>query len=681
MSKDTKDPHAPAQAAGGSNVNTGVAIVGFLLCFIAGVALMWGYDQHRVKGGEIAADTETSAGAAWDDSESPVPITSKDPMWGKREAPVTIVMFSDFQCPFCSRVEPTLDQVRTAYGPDKVRIVWKNNPLPFHPNAKPAAEAAQGVFAMAGNDAFWKFHDTAFKNQQQLSPDSYMKWAADAGVKDAAAYKAGLDSHKWADKVDADESQGKAAGVQGTPSFFVNGVFINGAQPFDQFKTTIDQELQKAQAKIASGTPKSRVYIEMSKENKKNAPAAAKQDEEKEDTTSVFKVPVGTSPTLGSPTAPVTIIEFSDFQCPFCGRVEPTLKGLRDKYGDKIRLVWKNEPLPFHPAAMPAAQAAMEVRAEKGDKGFWDIHDKFFANQKDLVNGQAPNVDNMVKMATDAGASADKVKKAIADQTHKKEIEADEDLSEDFQASGTPHFFINGRRLVGAQPQEKFEKIIDEEIKKAQDLVAAGTKPADLYAALTKDGKGPPEPEKKDLPKTLPTNDPARGNLTGKVTIHEWSDFQCPFCGRVEPTVAQIMKDYGDRIKFVWHDLPLPMHPDAPLAAQAGREAYAQKGPSAFWAMHDKMFSNQQKIKRDDLDGYAKDLNLNMDKWKSALDGSTHTSEIETDKKAGNDDGISGTPAFIIVPGNATSGYYVSGAQGYGKFRKLIDRALNEASK
>jgi protein-disulfide isomerase len=682
MSKDTKDPHAPAAEAGaGASVNTGVAIVGFLLCFLAGVALMWGYDQHRIKGGEIAADTET-AGGAWDDSESPVPISSKDPMWGKRDALVTIVQYSDFQCPYCSRVEPTMDQVRTTYGPDKVRVVWKNNPLPFHQNAKPAAEAAQGVFALTGSDGFWKFHDVAFKNQGALGDDSYSKWAADAGVKDLAAYKAGLASHKWADKVDKDLNDGKAAGVQGTPSFFVNGVFINGAQPFDNFKKTIDQELEKAQAKVASGTAKSRVYIEMSKENKKNAPAAKTEDEgEKEDTTSVFKVPVGSSPVLGSPNALVTIIEFSDFQCPFCSRVEPTLKGLRDKYGDKIRLVWKNEPLPFHPAAGPAAEAAMEVRAEKGDKGFWDVHDRFFGDQKDLVNGQAANVDSIVKMASETGASADKIKKAVTDQTHKKEIDADQDLSEDFQASGTPHFFVNGRRLVGAQPQEKFEKIIDEEITKAQALIAAGTKPTEVYAALTKDGKGPPEPEKKDLPKSLPTNDPAHGNINGKVTIHEWSDFQCPFCGRVEPTVAQVMKDYGDRIKFVWHDLPLPMHPDAPLAAQAGREAYAQKGPSAFWAMHDKMFANQQKIKRDDLDGYAKDLNLNMDKWKSALDGSTHTSEIESDKKAGNDDGISGTPAFIIVPNGAQSGYYISGAQAYPKFRKLIERALSEASK
>ena len=682
MAKDIKNVSSPMDSGGGGGVNTGVAIIGFFLCFLAGVAVMWGYDQHRLKKGDITADNSdtSSAGGAWDDSDSPVPISSKDPMWGKRDAPITIVQYSDYQCPYCSRVEPTMDQVKTTYG-DKVRVIWKNNPLPFHQNAKPAAEAAQGAFALGGNDVFWKWHDTAFKNQGSLGTDSYVKWATDAGVKDIAAFKAGLDSHKWADRVDGDLNAGKAAGVQGTPAFFVNGIFINGAQPFDNFKKTIDQELAKAQAKLAAGTPKNRIYVEMSKENKKNAPAAAKEDdaEEKEDTKTVFKVPVGSSPQLGNPNALVTIIEFSDFQCPFCSRVEPSLKSVRDKYGDKVRLVWKNEPLPFHPAAPPAAEAAMEVRAEKGDKGFWDVHDRFFAAQKDLMNGKEANIDGIVKIATDAGASADKVKAAITGQTHKKEIDADNELSQDFQASGTPHFFVNGRRLVGAQPVEKFEKIIDEEIKKAQDLISKGTKPSDVYEALIKDGKGVPPPEMKDVPASLPANDPARGNMSAKVTIHEWSDFQCPFCGRVEPSVQSVMKDYGDKIKFVWHDLPLPMHADAPLASQAGREAFKQKGPSAFWAIHDKMFSNQQHIKRDDLDGYAKELNLDMDKWKAALDGSTHTAEIEADKTAAGSDNISGTPAFIIAPNGAKQGYYISGAQDYGKFKKLIDRALAEA--
>src|SRR6202167_425446 len=153
MAKDTKNASVSATDAASGGVNPGVAIIGFFLCFLAGVAVMWGYDQKRLHNGEITADNGSGETAgAWDDSESPVPISSKDPMWGKRDAPVTIAIWSDFQCPFCSRVEPTLDQVKTTYGPDKVRLVWKNNPLPFHNNAKGAAEAAQGVFAMAGSD-------------------------------------------------------------------------------------------------------------------------------------------------------------------------------------------------------------------------------------------------------------------------------------------------------------------------------------------------------------------------------------------------------------------------------------------------------------------------------------------------------------------------------------------------
>ena len=149
-----------------------------------------------------------------------------------------------------------------------------------------------------------------------------------------------------------------------------------------------------------------------------------------------------------------------------------------------------------------------------------------------------------------AGADAARVKKAIASQTHKKELAFDMDEGMDFQANGTPHFFINGRRLVGAQPQEKFEKIIDEEIAKAAALVDSGTKPADLYATLTRDGKGPPEPEKRDVPARLPSDDPALGPKSAKVSVHEWADFQCPFCARVEPALHQIVTEYGARVQI-----------------------------------------------------------------------------------------------------------------------------------
>ena len=684
MARDKRDDDAPSNSTyEGGGINAGVAVVGFILCFLAGGLLMWGYDAKKMKagGGDITADS-TEVGGAWSDEDAAIPISSKDPMWGKRDAPVTIVQFSDFQCPFCSRVEPTIDQVKQTYGPDKVRIVWKNAPLPFHPNAKPAAEAAVGVFTLAGNDAFWKFHDTAFKNQSALSPASYEQWAQAAGVKDMAAFKAGIDSHKWADKVDKDNAVGKQAGVNGTPAAFVNGVLLSGAQPFDKFKAVIDQELSKAQAKIASGTPKNKVYVAMSQDNKKNAPAAAaapdKGEEKKEDTTTGVKVPAGNSPVLGNPNALVTIIEFSDFQCPYCKRVEPTLKTLRDKYGDKIRLIWKNEPLPFHPRAEPAAEVAMEGLAEKGNKGFWDLHDRLFDSQPKIDD---PDLD---KVATDAGLSLDKVHDAMKNHKWKSLIDADNDLADDMQASGTPHFFVNGRRLVGAQPADKFKAIIDEELKKAQAMVSKGIAAKDVYAEIIKDGKEPPPPERKTVDAPVPDS-PSKGLEKSKVVMEIFSDFQCPFCKKVEDTVKQVEKAYGDKIRIVWRHNPLGMHADAPLASQAAQEVFKEKGKEAFWKFHDVLFDKQgsspDALKRPALETYAEGLGIDMPRFRKALDSNANKPFVDADMAAATKGGISGAPAFVVgsIDKGQINGYFINGAVPFGKFKKAIDRALKEA--
>lgn len=674
MAKESKSDeksarHAPPPEPGG--MNTGVAIIGFILCFIAGAGLMWGYSNRKLRTGEITADN-AGAGAAWSDEESPIPVSSKDPTWGKRDALVTIVHFSDFQCPFCGRVEPTLEQVKTTYG-DKVRIIWKNEPLPFHQNAKPAAEAAQGVFALKGNDAFWKFHETAFKNQNSLTEDNYVKWATAAGV-DAAKFKAGLSAHTWAKKVEDDHAVAQKAGVNGTPASYINGIVVSGAQPFDKFKAVIDQEITKAEAKLKAGTAKDKLYVTLSKDNFKAAPAG--EEKEEEDTKTVWKVPVGKSPVKGSPTALVTMIEFSDFQCPYCKKVEDTLQKIMTKYEGKVRLVWKNEPLPFHPRAMPAAVVTLEARAAKGDKGFWDAHDKLFESQPKLEDA------DLEKVSKDLGLSWDKVKDAIENDKYDEAIEEDMTLSQRVQASGTPHFFINGRRLVGAQPEEGFTKIIDEEIKKAEALLQKGTKPDQIYEALIAEGKDPPAAaagqqaplEKKEA--AMRNSAAYKGPANAKVTIQEFSDFQCPYCKKVEDTVKKVMKK-NPNVKLVWRHMPLEFHQDAPLASEAAEEAYKQKGADGFWKMHDLLFNEGQGkeggLKREALEGYAKQLGLDMDKFKAALDNHTHKATVDADAKAGKDAGIQGTPAFVI------NGYFISGAQPYKEFKRAIDKAMSEA--
>jgi protein-disulfide isomerase len=629
-----------------------------------------------------AAPVAVDPAAAPSEDDAAVPISTRNPTWGSRTALVTIVEFSDLQCPFCSRVLPTLSQLREKYGPENLRIVWKNNPLPFHPNARPAAEAAMGVQELAGPQAFWRFHDRVFADQSSMGQDSYERWASEVGVRDIEALRAGLASHRWAAPVEADMNEARDLGMNGTPSFLVNGVPVVGAQPLETFEKTIDAELAKARAKVEAGTPRARVYAEMARENRANTPKPAEEEEEHEDTKTVFKIPVGTSPVRGNANALVTIVEFADFQCPFSARVQPTLEAVRAKYGDRVRIVWKNLPLPFHPNAEPAAQAALEVRAERGDAAFWAMHDRLFAEQKLLAGAssvQNVKIDVLTRLASEVGASADRVRRAVATHAHARAIDADQDLSDDFEANGTPHFFINGRRLVGAQPEEKFDAIIDEEIRRAQAVLSVGTPPGTLYDALVRNGKGPPPPETKDMPTAMPANEPMRGGAGARVTLHEWADFQCPFCGRAEATLAQVLKDYGPRVRLVWHDLPLPMHPDAPLAAEAGREAMKQRGSTGFWALHDLIFLDQKRLKRADLDGYAQTLGFDMRRWRAALDGEAHESEIDAEKRLAEGMNIQGTPAFVVVPAGASRGYFISGAQPFAKFRKILDRALGEA--
>ncbi|WP_437970837.1 thioredoxin domain-containing protein [Sorangium sp. So ce260] len=648
-------------------MNKGTAIVGFLLCFIAGMGLMWSIDRSAgSRGHEISAAVDD--GQPWTDEDAAVPVSSKDPMWGARTAPVTMVVFSDFECPFCTRVETTINQLKEKYGPEKLRVIWKNNPLPFHKNARPAALAAETVFRLGGSKAFWKFHELAFQNQKSLTPDNFEKWAGEAGV-DKAKFKAAFDRQEYMAKIDADMAVGKSSGVTGTPASIINGVFLSGAQPIDKFTAIIEEQLKAAQAAVAAGTKPDKVYAKLAAENKAKAPPQKDRERPQEDDKTVWKVPVGDAPAKGPATALVTIVEWSDFQCPFCSKVVPTMEDLLKTYGDKLRFVWKNNPLPFHQRAEPAAELAMEARAQKGEKGFWDAYDLLWKNQQKLSD------EDLLGYAKELGLDVEKVKAAIATKKHGASIAADQELADDLQASGTPHFFINGRRLVGAQPIDKFKTIIDEEIKKAEGILAKGVAAKDLYAEIIKDGKEPPPPERKEVAQPAP-NSPWKGGERAKVVMQVFSDFECPFCKRVEDTVSQISKAYGDKLKIVWRHRPLPMHKNAPLASEAAQEAYAQKGNAGFWAYHEVLFKNQgqpEAFSRASLEKYAEEQGLDMTKFKKALDTNTHKAFVDAENSVADKAGISGTPAFVV------NGYFISGAQPFSKFKKLIDKAMKEA--
>ena len=162
------------------------------------------------------------------------------PFIGKKDAPITIVEYSDFQCPYCKRAAQTIGEVKKKYG-DKVRVVFRNFPLPFHSQAKVAAAA--GLCANEqGADQFWKMHDSMFGNQEALTPEALKESAKKLGLK-VEQFNQCLDSNKYAGAIEADIESGKKVNVKSTPTFFVNGQLLSGAQPAEVFEEVIDDVL------------------------------------------------------------------------------------------------------------------------------------------------------------------------------------------------------------------------------------------------------------------------------------------------------------------------------------------------------------------------------------------------------------------------------------------------------
>jgi protein-disulfide isomerase len=173
--------------------------------------------------------------------KNPVKVDQgKSPSKGNPSAKVTVFEFSDFQCPYCKRGSQTVKELLAAY-PNDVKVVFKNLPLPFHPEARPAAKAA---YAAQQQGKFWEMYDLLFNNQQELSSASYEKFATELKL-DVAKFKSDMESEAAEKHVAADEAEAEKLGFNGTPAFVVGGVKVVGAQPLPRFKQVVDRLLKK----------------------------------------------------------------------------------------------------------------------------------------------------------------------------------------------------------------------------------------------------------------------------------------------------------------------------------------------------------------------------------------------------------------------------------------------------
>ena len=377
---------------------------------------------------------------------------------GANDALVTLVMFGDLQCPHSRANLKVLNKLRKAFSRELL-IVWRNRPLQKHKQAMSAARVLFGVQRDLGAAAAFQFLAHAGEASETPTRSVLEGWVKLAGGR-AAQMGSWLSSQDTLAGVHRDMQQAGIFRVLATPTFFVNGARLEGEQSFRALETKVTTELNKARALLGSGVPRQQIY---SARVRKNLIGVGQE------IVSRSCPAVGDSPVRGAHDALVTIVEFSDFECPFCARVQPTLEAVLARYSGDVRFVWKNYPLSFHKRAKPAAEFALEVLAQGGTAKFWQAHDQLFASQHDLSEK------TMEELARKLGLDELKTLEAVRTRKNRSLVEADIKLGKLHGVGGTPSFFVNGRMLSGARPKAEFMRVVGEEVAWAKRLMASGT--------------------------------------------------------------------------------------------------------------------------------------------------------------------------------------------------------------
>ena len=394
-----------------------------------------------------AAPPAAKPRAAGDDVASPavrVPIDGL-PAIGSDRALVTVVAFTDYECPYCARAEETLAALRAEYG-ERVRLVIASRPLPMHERAAPAARA---FLAAAEQGKAAAMHARLFARGAALDEDG-IRAAARASDLDLATFERAWRGPSSEAALQRVEELASKLAVEGTPTFFVNGRRLVGARPPEVFRALIDEELGRARMLVETGVRPEAVYqaILAAAPEAGSVKAAGPSRAPEE----IVDVGLDGAPTRGPARAPITVVLFSDFECPYCVKAEGTLRALEAANPGKVRVAFRHRPLPMHPHARLAAKASLA--AERQGR-FWDYHDALLQHRSALER------EELVRYAAELGLDRARFSRDLDDPEIEAKVAADEQQAERLGVKGTPTAFINGRRLVGAQPLETWMGVVD----------------------------------------------------------------------------------------------------------------------------------------------------------------------------------------------------------------------------
>ncbi len=407
---------------------------------------------------------------AFETSFSPLPLNNS-PTLGPADALVTVIMFTDLECPYCKDAHKTMAALAKA---NKIRLVFKHAPMPFHQSAIPASLAA---ISAGTQNKFWEFVETGFENQADLSGVQLTAIATQLGL-NVEAWKKDFGNKDAVSIIENDMVLSRSAGVNATPTMFINGVRVVGLFPDSEYKRIIAEQSVLAQKLVDAGVKKEDVHWRSLSMNYKKQEVIA--EPEVGEKVVVKDVPIEGSPSKGAvgDNVLVTIVEFSDFQCPLCQKAHAKTKQILAENNTDTRIVFHHFPLPFHDDADVAAVGAMV--AQKYGK-FWEYGELLFANQNAL------GFNDLIGYAKKVGISKSRFTKEFKKKTHTERLSAEVELAQKLEVQGTPTYFVNGIMVLGLPSDGSFETLIETQRTLAQEIMkTTGLKGDALYRELVK---------------------------------------------------------------------------------------------------------------------------------------------------------------------------------------------------
>ncbi len=364
----------------------------------------------------------------------------------------------------------------------------------------------------------------------------------------------------------------------------------------------------------------------------------------------------GDEPSRGPGDALVTVIEFADYQCPYCAKAREPLEQALSKFDEDVRLLYKHFPLPGHRMALPAAKAAWAAH-QQGK--FWEMHAELFEANA--------SVKNIGARAAAMGMDEAQFLRDFGSPDAAKAVDDDMLAGAKLGVTGTPVFYVNGHRYVGFRDKGQWTEVLEYELDLAERVVDEGTPRAEVYAAFMKGAvkqrrsrdPNPPTPPAKpgglDPDVTYPVDvegRPSMGPPDALVTVAVFSDFQCPYCSRIAPTLHELFEVEHD-VRIVSMQLPIPSHPQARDAAKAALAADLQ---GKYWEMHDALFESKDAVRSGDFASIAEAVGLDVAKFEADMADPQVEAQIAADVALARELDIRSTPATFV------NGHYVRGA-------------------